>query len=249
MVRRKTQAPATDTEYSDEFEEYIAEQCDTEYDVTSGQSDYEHEDETVIFRPKPSTSTAVKPSKPVQQTQRKSLRLLQKKQLNKAPETDMPGQQLNQDTTPKIQNRQIKSRRSKIRRSITPDTDQSSENSDSESSLLDSDCIATSQIFKSRSRPKSGQNVKLPAFTGKEKWEVWLNRFQAVARFNDWDDNEKLCELIPSLQGEAGDFAFDQLPSKTLDKYTKLIKELRNRFGVTEPSRTYKLQFSRRRQF
>lgn len=61
MVRRKTQAPATDTEYSDEFEEYITEQCDTEYDVTSGQSDYEHEDETVIFRPKPSTSTAVKP--------------------------------------------------------------------------------------------------------------------------------------------------------------------------------------------
>ncbi|CAC5390490.1 unnamed protein product [Mytilus coruscus] len=111
------------------------------------------------------------------------------------------------DTTPKIQNRQIQSRRSKIRRYITPDTD------------------------------------------SKEKWEVWLNRFQAVARLNDWDDNEKLRELIPRLQGEAGDFAFDQLPSKTLNKYTKLIKELRNRFGVTESSKTYKLQFSRRRKF
>ncbi|CAC5421921.1 unnamed protein product [Mytilus coruscus] len=289
MVRRKTQAPATDTEYSDEFEEYITEQCDTEYDVTSGQSDYEHEDETVIFRPKPSTSTAVKPSKPVQQTQRKSLRLLQKKQINKASETDMPGQQMNQgdsiemgglnknvfvdmttqivsavltalqgnaspmakshtDKTPKIHNSHIKSRRSKIR-SVTPDTDSSSESSGSESSLSDTGSIATSQIFKSRSRPKSGQNVKLPAFTGNEKWEVWLNRFQAVARLNNWDDNEKLRELIPRLQGEAGDFVFDQLPSKTLDKYTKLIKELRNRFGVIESSRTYKLQFSRRRQF
>ncbi|CAC5362425.1 unnamed protein product [Mytilus coruscus] len=60
---------------------------------------------------------------------------------------------------------------------------------------------------------------------------------------------KKLRELIPRLQGEAGDFVFDQLPSKTLDKYTKLIKELRNRFGVIESSRTYKLQFSRRRQF
>ncbi|CAC5410305.1 Retrovirus-related Pol polyprotein from transposon opus,Retrovirus-related Pol polyprotein from transposon 17.6 [Mytilus coruscus] len=262
MVRRKTQAPATDTEYSDEFEEYITEQCDTEYDVTSGQSDYEHEDETVIFRPKPSRSTAVKPFKPVQQTQRKSLRLLQKKQLNKASETDLPGQQMNQgdsiemgglnknvfvdmttqivsavltalqgnaspmakshtDKTPKIHNSRIKSRRSKIR-SVTPDTDSSSESSDSESSLSDTGSIATSQIFKSRSRPKSGQNVKLPAFTGNEKWEI---------------------------TGEAGDFVFDQLPSKTLDKYTKLIKELRNRFGVIESSRTYKLQFSRRRQF
>ncbi|CAG2241471.1 unnamed protein product [Mytilus edulis] len=149
--------------------------------------------------------------------------------------------------TDKTPNHRIKSRRSKMR-SITPDTDSSSESSDSESSLSDTSSIATSQIFKSRSRPKSGQNVKLPAFTGNEKWEVWLNRFQAVARLNNWDDNEKLRELIPRLQGEAGDFVFDQLPSKTLDKYTKLIKELRNRFGVIESSRTYKLQFSRRRQ-
>ncbi|CAC5421595.1 unnamed protein product [Mytilus coruscus] len=215
MVRRKTQAPPTDTEYSDEFEEYITEQWDTEYDVTSGQLDYDHEDETAIFRPKPYTSTAVKPSKPVPQTQRKRFRLLQKKRLNEALGTDMPGQQMNQgdsielaglhknafedmtiqivstvlsalkgntspmtktptDTIPKIQNHQIKSRWSKIRRSITPDTDQSSENSDSKSSLSDTGSIASSQIFKSRSRPKSGQNVKLHAFTGKKKWEVWL---------------------------------------------------------------------------
>ncbi|CAC5404066.1 unnamed protein product [Mytilus coruscus] len=80
-------------------------------------------------------------------------------------------------------------------------------------------------------------------------WRHFASVFQAVARLNDWDDNEKLRELFPRLQGEAGDFAFDQLPCKTLDKYTKLIKELRNRFGVIESSRTYKLQFSRRRQF
>ncbi|CAC5423944.1 unnamed protein product [Mytilus coruscus] len=154
-----------------------------------------------FFRPKPSTSTAVKPSKPVQQTQRKSLRLLQKKQLNKAPETDMPSQQMNQGDS--IEMGGINKIRSKIR-SVTPDTDSSSESSDSESSLSDTGSIATSQIFKSRSRPKSGENVKLPAFTGNEKWEVWLNRFQAVARLNNWDDNEKLRELIPRLQGEAG---------------------------------------------
>jgi hypothetical protein len=48
-------------------------------------------------------------------------------------------------------------------------------------------------------------------------------------------------ELLPRLHG-------DQLSKKTLGSYRKVIKELNNRFGVIETTRTYKLQFSRRKQ-
>lgn len=126
------------------------------------------------------------------------------------------------------------------------DSDDSS--SDSESDFHDTISIDTSCIVQPQSRANFSRTVKLPAYTGKEKWEVWFNRFQAVARLNDWDKRERINELLPRLHGDAGEFAFDQLPTKTLDNYKKLIKELGNRFGTIETSRTYRLQFSRRRQ-
>ena len=98
------------------------------------------------------------------------------------------------------------------------------------------------------SKNRLGQAVKLPAYTGKEKWEVWLNRFESTAKLKQWDDHDKLEALLPRLQDEAGDFVFDQLPSRTLQKYPELIKELGNRFGSIEMTRTFKLQFSRRKQ-
>jgi hypothetical protein len=69
-------------------------------------------------------------------------------------------------------------------------------------------------------------------FTGKEKWEVWINRFEAVARLQDWNNKGKLQELLPRLQGAAGDFAFDQMSESTLNSYSKLVIELKNRFAL-----------------
>lgn len=89
----------------------------------------------------------------------------------------------------------------------------------------------------------------MPAFTGVEKWEVWYHRFEAVAELKSWDENEKRHELLPRLQGDAGAFAFDELSSRTLKNYHKLIKELKSRFGIIEHARTYKLQFNRRKQY
>jgi hypothetical protein len=43
--------------------------------------------------------------------------------------------------------------------------------------------------------------VAFPLFSGKEKWEVWINRFEAVARLQDWNNKGKLQELLPRLQG------------------------------------------------
>ncbi|CAC5365998.1 unnamed protein product [Mytilus coruscus] len=117
--------------------------------------------------------------------------------------------------------------------------------SDIDTNSIDTDIITQSK----RSKSKIGfSNAKLPSFTGKEKWEVWINRFEAVANLQNWDNKTKLSELLTRLQGEAGDFVFDQLNSKTLKNYTKLATELKNRFGVFENKRTYKVQFNRRTQ-
>ncbi|CAG2225065.1 unnamed protein product [Mytilus edulis] len=117
--------------------------------------------------------------------------------------------------------------------------------SDMDTNSIDTDVITQSK----RSKSKFGfSNAKLPSFTGKEKWEVWINRFEAVANLQNWDNRTKLGELLTRLQGEAGDFVFDQLNSKTLKNYSKLATELKNRFGVFENKRAYKVQFNRRTQ-
>jgi hypothetical protein len=84
---------------------------------------------------------------------------------------------------------------------------------------------------------------KVPAFTGIEKWEVWYHRFEAVAELKGWDETDKLQELLPRLQGDAGDFSFDELAARTLKSYHKLTKELKSKFGIIEHARTYRLQF------
>ncbi|MCP4297519.1 MAG: hypothetical protein GY786_18125, partial [Proteobacteria bacterium] len=89
---------------------------------------------------------------------------------------------------------------------------------------------------------------KLPPFTGKERWEVWFNRFEEVAKRNGWDNNEKLDELLPRLQGDAGEFCFGQLSKKTRKNYSKLVTELDARFKVIEVPKTFQSQFSNRQQ-
>ena len=135
--------------------------------------------------------------------------------------------------------------------SSLPSDSKSSDSESTEESNDESDdgSIMSSQVAESKSKWKTyGHSVKLPSFTGKEKWEVWYNRFESVAELKGWDTKDKLQELLPRLQDEAGDFAFDELPSKTLKSYRKLTRELENRFGIIEHARTYKLQFSRRKQ-
>ena len=54
--------------------------------------------------------------------------------------------------------------------------------SSSEDTTEDSDLesLATSQIVRPKQRKSNHTAIaKLAAFTGKEKWEVWINRFEA----------------------------------------------------------------------
>ena len=84
-----------------------------------------------------------------------------------------------------------------------------------------------------------GKAVKLPAFLGKEPWEVWFNRFTDVADRHSWDANQRLDELLPRLQGQAGEFVYGQLSGKTRGNYKTLVNKLKNSFPNVETSKTY----------
>ena len=89
---------------------------------------------------------------------------------------------------------------------------------------------------------------KLPPFTGDETWKVWFNRFEDVAHLKQWDDNDKVCELLPRLQGKAGEFVYDQLACEVRSDYQSLIDELGHRFRKVETARTFGAVFSNRNQ-
>lgn len=88
-----------------------------------------------------------------------------------------------------------KSRSSKLIRtneiSESSDSEYENETSDASSECsTDTDSINTSVIAQRRS--KTGfSNTKLPSFTGKEKWEVWINRYEAVAALQNWNNTTK----------------------------------------------------------
>jgi hypothetical protein len=89
---------------------------------------------------------------------------------------------------------------------------------------------------------------KLPPFTGKEPWDIWFNRFSDVAARHRWSTHHKVDELLPRLQGVAGEFVFGQLTHEARNDFVVLVTELKNRFRRVETSKAYGIQFSRRDQ-
>ena len=98
----------------------------------------------------------------------------------------------------------------------------------------------TQQMYK--------MNVKLPPFSGKDDWTVWINRFEAVAERQNWTEEEKLDHLLPKLEGIAGEFVFTQLKRAVLMDYGELTNEIHNRFRVIETPKTFAAKFSKRDQ-
>ena len=97
-------------------------------------------------------------------------------------------------------------------------------------------------------RPLPQSRARLPPFTGKEQWDVWLNRFEDTAGRRAWSDVQKLDELIPLLQGAAGDYVYGQLSQQVRRDYHLLIQELDYRFRRVEARRSLGVTFSRRVQ-
>ncbi|KAL3857875.1 hypothetical protein ACJMK2_012504 [Sinanodonta woodiana] len=118
----------------------------------------------------------------------------------------------------------------------------SSDGSESEeekySSGVSGSNLSRSHASTNRTKGRKTNGVKLPAFTGKENWKVWINRFTAVAERRRWTKGEKLDELLPRLHGAAGEFVFSQLQDK----------ELNTSYRVIETAKTYAGQLSRRNQ-
>ena len=115
----------------------------------------------------------------------------------------------------------------------------------------DSDSEYETNIYSSASsnlRVRPQNSPKLPVFTGKEAWNIWFNRFEDVANRHGWSNDRKLDELLPRLQGAAGDFAFGQLSQTDRANYRRLCQELSNRFRVVETSKAFQAQFSHRNQ-
>ena len=76
---------------------------------------------------------------------------------------------------------------------------------------------------------------------------MWVS-LEAVAERRRWDEDAKLDNLLPRLQGKAGEFIFSQLPSRTLSNYEELVRELNSRFRVVETQKTFAAKFSKRNQ-
>ena len=110
----------------------------------------------------------------------------------------------------------------------------------------------TQDSYRARSgrRQSSPENCgwKIPPYNGKEEWKVWINRFEAIADRRNWSEEVKLDNLLPKLQGKAGDFVFTQLSKDTLSCYRELVKELNSRFRVVETEKTFASKFSLRVQ-
>ena len=85
-------------------------------------------------------------------------------------------------------------------------------------------------------------------FTGKEPWKVYFNRFEDVARLEGWSETTKLRELLSRLQGQAGEFVYEQLSGDVRSNFCRLVRELKNRYRKVETTRTYNAQFSNRIQ-
>lgn len=99
-----------------------------------------------------------------------------------------------------------------------------------------------------RARANGAEHVKIPPFTGKEAWDVWITRFETIARRYGWNQEEKLNHLLPCIDGEAAHFVYSQLTPIALDNYNALVREMQSRFRVIETPRAFATMFSRRMQ-
>ncbi|KAH3778575.1 hypothetical protein DPMN_180042 [Dreissena polymorpha] len=90
--------------------------------------------------------------------------------------------------------------------------------------------------------------VKMASFSGKQVWVTWISQFEAIAKRNNWSQDEMLDQLLPRLEGLAAQFVFSQLSPNLLNDYQSLVEELDSRFRVIETPRSFASKFSRRSQ-
>jgi hypothetical protein len=78
--------------------------------------------------------------------------------------------------------------------------------------------------------PRDASHVKIPSFTGKEDWAVWITRFEAIADRMRWDESDMLDQILPRIEGQAAENIFSQLRPAALRNYTELNAEINNQY-------------------
>ena len=91
-------------------------------------------------------------------------------------------------------------------------------------------------------------SVRIPAFTGDERWDIWKKMFDRTAVTNGWSEIEKLAQLLPRIQGSAGDFVHGQLSNDVAYDYDRLVRALESRYRFIETPKMFGAQFSNRKQ-
>lgn len=154
-----------------------------------------------------------------------------------------------QSTQPQVRKEVRRSRASRRRdRAILRHNRDSSGSSDSAENDIGLSRSTDSSLTSRHRSYTYYDSVKLPNYTGKESWKVWFNRFTEIADRKRWSNEKKLDELLPRLQGAAGEFVFGQLQKTARGNYDILVAELNSRFRVVETKKTFGAQFSKRNQ-
>lgn len=92
---------------------------------------------------------------------------------------------------------------------------------------------------------KHQPNVKLPTFSGNTSLETFLAKFQYIARFLQWSEDEKLFHISSCLDGPAGHALWDAGPQTSFDSMVNL---LRARFGQQGQAERYRAELKARKR-
>ena len=98
---------------------------------------------------------------------------------------------------------------------------------------------------ESVSTRKHQPNVKLPTFSGNTSLETFLAKFQYIARFLQWSEEEKLFHISSCLDGPAGHALWDAGPQTSFDSMVNL---LRARFGQQGQAERYRAELKARKR-
>ena len=94
---------------------------------------------------------------------------------------------------------------------------------------------------------RAKQWLKLEKYDGQTQVEAFLAKFEICAKHNDWDDDERLSQLMCSMVGNAAQVLWE-FNASGLSSWSDLVKRLRTRYGSLDQTTLYRTQLRTRRQ-
>jgi len=95
--------------------------------------------------------------------------------------------------------------------------------------------VGLNNVSTSEPTPNSSEttfmHMKPPKFDGTSSWSDFLVQFEMVAKYNNWDEEEKACWLGVSLRGVA-QTTLGNLEGDEKHQYASLVAHLNERFGT-----------------